>query len=321
MRASTKVIGAVVVSAATVALLLKIGDYRIYMAYLAKADYWKLWPLLFVSPFAQVLRSYRVGLLLSPNPPLLDRELYRISSFHMLLSGLLPMRAGELALPAFLKYRRNVPLSTGTGYVLVARVFDMGMVGIITGVAGALVLPDPWYLLGLLTTIGSFAGLMLMPLIASHLRKYATGKSGKLWGVIAGLAEGAAVLRDQGRWAMSWAASLLIWMCIFASYYFCSEAIAHIPFSVLVLAGGAASVAVAQPVNGLAGLGPFQAAWAWVATSMGVDWHAAVATGLIVHLGQLGASAFNAAIASAVTFRRPSLSATQQLSPRQHSQQ
>ena len=68
-----------------------------------------------------------------------------------------------------------------------------------------------------------------------------------------------------------------------------------------MLANAAASLAFAIPVNGLAGLGPPQAAWATVLHLTGVAWEPAIVTALICH----GVLLSGALIVAATTFVLP----------------
>jgi Lysylphosphatidylglycerol synthase TM region len=296
-----RIAAGVIVSALTAALLLAYGDYRAYAAFLAKAQYWKLWPLLFVAPATQAVRAYRLAVLLGPAPLAFDPRLFHLSSMHMLFSSVLPLRAGELALPLLLKLQRNVPFSTGVGYVLVIRVFDLLVALTFCGGVGAFVLPHGLWKVGLAGAgIASTAALLLLPAIAWWVKRTVApslSQVGKWRTVVDGLAEGAAALRSRNRWMHVWLASMLVWAMIFLSFYISSAAVVPIPATVVVLSGSAASFAVAQPVNGIAGLGVVQAAWAWTANQFGVEWNAAVASGVVIHLGQIAGVVFTAAIA------------------------
>ena len=120
-----RIVVAAVVTALAIAALLAYGDYRAYAAGLAEAQYWRLWPLLFIAPAAQVVRAYRLSVLLEPTPSAFDAGLFSLASRHMLFSSVLPLRTGDLALPVLLKVQRKVLLSTGLGYVLLVRTFDL----------------------------------------------------------------------------------------------------------------------------------------------------------------------------------------------------
>jgi hypothetical protein len=72
----------------------------------------------------------------------------------------------------------------------------------------------------------------------------------------------------------------------------------------VVVAGAASNVAFALPVNGIAGLGPPQAAWATVLNWAGASWEVAAVTALVCHGCILIGVAVTAALSLLVPARR-----------------
>lgn len=302
--AQTRIALGAVVTAVMVALLLVYGDYRAYAASLAEAQYWKLWPLLLLAPMAQAMRAYRLSVLLGPSAAF-DARLFHLASTHMLFSSVLPLRAGELALPVLLKVQRKVQFSTGVGYVLVLRMFDLLVLLMLCGLAATFVAAVEWKILFGSVSVASTLAALALPSIAVSIRSLAAPlaeETTKWRRIVDELAQGAADLRNPLRWLRMWLASIAVWMLMFSGFYISCTAVTSISPSVVVLAGGAASLAVAQPINGIAGLGVVQAAWAWAANQLGVEWTAAVASGVVVHLAQIAGVAFTAAIAQAMVW-------------------
>jgi hypothetical protein len=286
-------------------LLGALGDLRDYGRELAGTDYLKLWPVLLLATCWQVLRAYRIGALLSPRPRLLDLRLYRISALHMLLASTLPLRSGEAALPVLLKAELGVGLARSTGTLLAIRLYDLLTLLVIASTVllslrETSAIAADFFLPSLAALIAAGTLLFVAPFLAQRCDRWLHPREdGRRWiAILRRLLEGLVVLRPLPALARVIAASFLIWAAVFASFVLSLEAVAPgSDFRIAVVSGAASSLAVAQPVNGVAGLGVVQVAWAAPARALGLSWDAAVASGIVHHLVQILAAVFNSLIA------------------------
>ena len=290
-----------------VALIGVLGDLRAYGNRLAGTDYLSLWPVVLLAPLWQILRAYRISAFLSAEPRLLDLQLYRISAAHMLLASTLPVRSGEAALPLLLKSELGVGLPRAIGTLLAVRLYDLLTLLIIASTALLSLSPISdfaarLFLPALATLIGAGLSLFAAPFLAQYGDRLLTNwdpDGRRRWIVsLCQMLEVVSVMRRSPLLVRVIAASFVIWSAVFASFYFSLAAVAaDSDFRVAVVAGAASSLAVAQPINGVGGLGVVQLAWAGPASALGLSWDAAIASGIVHHLVQVLAAVLNAAIA------------------------
>jgi uncharacterized membrane protein YbhN (UPF0104 family) len=96
--------------------------------------------------------------------------------------------------------------------------------------------------------------------------------------------------------------NVAIWLFISASFYLSGLAVFAGTGPITALAGGAAaSVAFVLPLNGLAQIGPYEAAWVTAVDLVaGVPQQPALATILLMHLLSLIVCAFQAALSALI---------------------
>lgn len=298
---------ACLVTLLALALIGALGDLRAYGSRLAGTEYLNLWPVLLLAPMWQILRAYRISAFLSAKPRLLDRQLYRISAVHMLLVSILPVRSGEAALPLLLKSELGVSLPRAIGTLLAVRLYDLLTLLIIASTALLSLAPiydfaARLFLPTLATLIGAGLFLFAAPFLAQSGDRLLTiwdPDGRRRWIVsLRQMLEVVSAMRRSSLLVRVIAASFVIWGAVFASFYFSLAAVApDSDFRVAVVAGTASSLAVAQPINGVSGLGVVQLAWAGPANALGLSWDAAIASGIVHHLVQVLAAVLNAAIA------------------------
>lgn len=304
----------VLVSVGALAYILSLGDFEEYLQLFADADLLQLLPLVLIVPLTQCLRAYRINALLSDRPGFLDPALYRVSSLHMFASSVLPARAGELALPLLLRTRYDVPINRGVGMLLVIRAYDL--MGLLLVSSTALVLNESIGVIGtgmmplaFLVFATAAAAAVVLPHVAKFGLRVVGGQTimrGRIRTALEELLDASAILLSPFRWRRLVIATLLIWVAMNISFFLSMTSVTPSgTLIVAVVAGAAASLAVAQPVNGVAGLGVVHGAWAWAAHELGLSWSDAIASGIMVHAVQVIAVSINAALAAVLIRPKP----------------
>ena len=295
---------AVAITAGCAYWLFPADVLHAFAAALARSDPWLAVGAFAMVIVAQAARGWRLAVLVTPSVrPRLD--IYAISALHNFLASLLPARLGELSLVVMLRTRLAMPAASGAGVMIGVRLFDLSVILAAFGVSGWLVLPAdgplgwarPWLGAGgvaavamflLLPALGRFAADRLPPV------EPAGGRIARL-----------ASLLLAGYRGLSWrrgsllqVASLAIWVAMFAGYHLAFLAVRPVADAlVTVFAGTAGSVAFVMPVNGVAQVGPFQAAWTYAATAAGAPYAESLAASVLFHAVALVAGAAQSALA------------------------
>jgi hypothetical protein len=233
----------------------------------------------------QWLRAWRFAVMMTGRLALPGAPLARIAFQLNLWNFLLPLRLGELSYPLLMKRRLGYGLAHATGVLLIARLFDLATVGaILMGTAAAL---DMWpgagravLVLGALCLVLApfglvAAGLALRPwLVALPRIGEATARLTATFDAVGGYAAG---LTAAGL-------SLAIWLVFgVAAILVAGAAVGTVPPAAAMLGAAAGNMAFALPINGIAGIGPPQAAWVVATTWAGVPWHDAVLSAVALH--------------------------------------
>jgi hypothetical protein len=233
----------------------------------------------------QWLRAWRFAVMLTgqlaPPAAALTRIAFQLNFWNFLL----PLRLGELSFPVLMRHRLGYGLLHSGGVLLLARLFDLATVGAILLAAAAAL--DVWpgagravLALGALALgLGPFAltivGLALRRRLARlpHIGDAATRLTAGL-DAIGGYAAGLTAV----------GLSLAIWLVFgLAAILVAYAVVATVSPPAAMLGAAAGNVAFALPINGIAGIGPSQAAWVGATTWVGVPWDDAVVSALALH--------------------------------------
>lgn len=257
-----------------------------------------------------VLRTMRLSRAITPQGGL-SLYLLRLVSLQSLANHLLPAKLGEAALVLMLRTWHAVPVTTGTGILLLVRGFDLLIVVGLGAVAAAAVLASQvadarlyglsvgalWAVAGAVW-LGPFLFYALRPIRwLHHLER---GREDSRWGRIGRLV--AAVLRPlfalpPRQLVVFWGLTLALWIAQMLAAYVVTLSVAPgFPFAVAVAGMAAGSIAFALPIGGLASFGPFEAAWTLTAVALGADGSAALAGAVTVHLASIGVAAASSAL-------------------------
>jgi hypothetical protein len=250
----------------------------------------QIWPLALCLPLValiQAARAWRFSLLLSgrSDPP--SWSMLTIATRLVLFNFILPFKLGELSFPVMLKQRYGTAYSRAAGVLVMSRLLDFGAVAGIFLLSAALVLEPAtigWsrpalIAAGVLALAASVLCVDLIPLA----RRLVVG-----WPRLAYFAEqltwGGAMMRPAGPRCLTLALTASIWLSHVLIAWLVAQALATglgpLP---LAMAAAASNLAFALPVNGVAALGPPQAAFAGMLRLAGIGWDPAIAIALVCH--------------------------------------
>ena len=277
-----------VLFAALAALLL---DIETTFGALAAVDK-SLLPLVLLAMAAVVLvRTLRVAVALGQRP---SWPLLRAVALHGAAVAVLPAKLGEVILPLALNRLAGMSLAGATGLLFVLRIYDLLVLIVIGAFAlaftaaplGLDALQVPATVAAVLACVAMFAlpvmTRMLRGVLGRPLRRFP-----RLHDLFHRLSENLALL-PAARIVQLICVSALMWGLIFTSLHCAALATDSAAGPVnSVLAGVAASLAFALPLNGVANFGPFEAAWIAVMVRAGIAPEVAAAGALAGHAGAI----------------------------------
>jgi hypothetical protein len=248
----------------------------------------KLAPLLAafaLTALVQWLRAWRFAVLSSGRLTLPDLPMFAITLKLGFLNFVLPFRLGELGYPALMRQQYGHGLLRSAGVLVLARLFDLATVLAILGGAAAIFYPTPVGRLGLMlgALLCAAAPLALVPLrqaLAALLLRLSR-RSGEEVDRTAGSAIPAS---GQGAAVLAVLLGFALWLLFGLAAVLVAQAVVDSVSAAAAMLGAAAgNLAFALPVNGIAGLGPAQAAWVLATTWAGVPQPDAVVSALALH--------------------------------------
>lgn len=233
----------------------------------------------------QWLRAWRFAVMLTGQLALPEAALTRIAFQLNFWNFLLPLRLGELSFPVLLKRRMGYGLLHAGGVLLLARLFDLATVAaILLGAAAAL---DVWPGVGRGLLVLGALGLGLGPLALTFgglaLRPH-VARLPRIGEAATRLTAGLAAIGGYSAGLTAAGLSLAIWLVFgLAAILVADAVVATVSAPAAMLGAAAGNVAFALPINGIAGIGPSQAAWVAATTWVGTPWDDAVVSALALH--------------------------------------
>ena len=194
------------------------------------------------------------------------------------LNFVLPFRLGELSYPALMRRQYGHGVLRSAGVLVLARLFDLAIVAAILLATAGLYAETSAARLGfsLGAAVAALAPLGLLRLGQSlSERLFARSRWTKL-------APGAAVAARQAPVLLALGFSIWLTLALVAVLVARAVAVSIAP-SAAILGAAAGNLAFALPVNGLAGIGPAQAAFVLAASWAGVPQNDAVVSALALH--------------------------------------
>jgi len=297
---------ALALSAACLYFLLTPQVVASFARLLAQAS-----PLPLLAAFALValvqwLRAWRFAMMMTGRLALPGAALTRIAFQLNFWNFLLPLRLGELSYPVLMNRHLGYGLLHATGVLFIARLFDLATVGaILLGTAAAL---DLWPGAGrALLALGALA-LGLAPLglaIAGLALRPHMARLPRIGDAAARLTAGFEAIGGYAAGLAGVGLSLAVWLVFgLAAILVAQAVVATVSPPPAMLGAAAGNVAFALPVNGVAGIGPPQAAWVAATTRAGVPWDDAVVSALALHAVVLANALVCGALASVAGMAR-----------------
>jgi hypothetical protein len=233
----------------------------------------------------QWLRAWRFAVMTNGTPALPGKVLVRIAMQLNFLNFMLPFRLGELGYPMLMRHHYGHSLLQSAGVLLLARLFDLStVVCILFGAAAALHLATG---IGQLALVLASAGAGLAPfgfvLLGGALRPVLI-RLPRIGDAAARLTAGLEALRTHRTGLTAVMLGFAIWLLFGLAAILVSGAVnATVPPAAAMLGAAAGNLAFALPINGIAGIGPSQAAWVAATTRANVPWDDAVISALALH--------------------------------------
>jgi hypothetical protein len=247
-------------------------------------------PLPVIAAFALValvqwLRAWRFAVMMTGELALPGAALTRIAFQLNFWNFVLPLRLGELSFPVLMRRRLGYGLLHSGGVLLLARLFDLATAGaILVGAAAAL---DMWPGIGRVLMVLGSLGLGLAPLglaIGGVALRPHLARLPRIGDAATRLTAGLDAIGGYGARLTAVGLSIGLWLVFgLAAVLVANAVVATVSPAAAMLGASAGNVAFALPVNGIAGIGPSQAAWVAATTWAGVPWDDAVISALALH--------------------------------------
>jgi hypothetical protein len=266
---------------------------------LASLPYW-LWTVVLTGLFASyALRGARVAFEFRAFPALTFFKSLQIIFLHNAAVNFLPFRSGELAFPFLLQRVAQVPLVRSVSSLLVLR-FQDACVVLMLCLAFWPGLPTPLRL--------ALALALILAALALHvwLRSSTSQARWTQWALMRqwqALREALRQGNPQAGWSWlitcaNWSIKISVQALLYAHWL-------HTEWAAAVFATLSTEIAAFSPIQGVAGLGTFEASGALALQAQGVPWMAGLQAATQVHFIMLLNSLFWALIAMAIAALDP----------------
>lgn len=235
---------------------------------------------------SQVLRAFR-WTILSFNSKIPFTLSMPVTSIHIGLGHLLPVRLTDIAFVGLLRHFGAVPLGYGTATVVQAKLLDLIAMGIVIGSAVAAGVGEMAFLAPILVLIGCLGIIFMVPLLRT-VRKPAVWILQKLvpggkphW--FDDLLKASDIKGRKGKIASAFFVSLAAWICKLMMFCILLESlgITGIPRWKIFFACGVTDLVIALPLHGLLNMGTLEAGWAAGFAMVGIEGIIASGTNVI----------------------------------------
>lgn len=235
---------------------------------------------------SQILRAFR-WMILSFGRKVPFSLSMPVTSIHVGLGHLLPVRLSDFAFVGLFKHFGAVPVGYGTATVVFAKLLDLVAMGIIIGSAVAAGVGEMVLVAPILVIIGCLGIFFFVPLLGAF-RKPVLWVFQKLlpcrkthW--FDDLLEASSVKRRKGRMAFALLVSLVAWISKLLMFCLLLESlgITGMPLWKIFFASGVTDLTMALPVHGLLSLGTVEAGWAAGFAMVGIEGIVASGTNII----------------------------------------
>lgn len=219
---------------------------------------------------SQVFRAIR-WILLTFNTKVPFSLSLPVTSIHVGLGHILPVRLTDIAFVGLFRHFGKVPVGYGTATVILAKLLDLIAMGIVMGSALAMGIGALGYVVPVLILIGMVGVFFLAPilkwirpLLRVIFRRFREGRNITWYD---DLLEAASLRQRKGRLTGSLAISILAWICKLTMFCLLLAALGitlganGIPFWQVFFAAAITDLTMALPVHGLFSFGTVELGW------------------------------------------------------------
>lgn len=243
-----------------------------------------------------LLRTLRIFYYFEPAAAGRFSRCLRVMLLHNCLSNLMPMRSGEIAFPVLMQKTFGITAGRSVPALLWFRLLDFLFLFILWGIALQWTNPRPLITGGLFLLAILFLGglFWLRPRALCWLAQH-TGRSARVGQrLVAGIpAQGRTAAHTIVWTVANWSVKLFAYSWLLMKF-------AAIPFSTALAGAIAGEVSSVFPIQGLAGVGTYEAAIMGMLFAAGTAAHPALQAAANLHLFVLGGSILSAALALAL---------------------
>ncbi|MBI2139725.1 flippase-like domain-containing protein [Candidatus Woesearchaeota archaeon] len=254
-----------------------------------------------VYALSYALRALRFNLLLKK--PLGFRTMFHVVAVQTMLIDILPVRTGEFSYLYMLK-KQKVEGSSAASSLIIGRIFDMVIIGIIFLAALVVLHIIPKALASAWITVGIFVAFLLLGLFSLVFygdRYIAAGRKVRDFfriGSISFIKKGLTFIKhtimefkhvaSMRKMALLFFYTALIWASQYITTYLLMLSI-NVPLgiSVVVVSVTFMILSTLLPIQGIAGFGTLEGSWALGLVLFGVEKKLAIATALYTHLAAI----------------------------------
>lgn len=232
-----------------------------------------------------VLRGWRVAYEFRAYEAMTFMRCVKIVLWHNATLNLLPFRSGELVFPLLLHKVAKVPMLSAVTSLIYLRFQDACVVLMIAIVV--------WPNLDVMTRLLWVLALVAFAVMFQKWAQSTSSWQNSSWVLkrrLANLREALASGSPNAR--LSWALTAVNWLIKISIQAALYVNLLHLDFSVGVLATLSSEFAALLPIQGLAGMGTFEASSAMVLRSTGINWVESLQVAAQVHVVMLSSAMF-----------------------------
>jgi len=220
--------------------------------------------------FSHIARVGRIHYAFNRLQPSPFRKILAVSLVHNTVSFLLPMRLGELALPALSRHQLNIDIKYSMATLLLIRLFDAHvLLCLLVFFAGNLWLDE-------YAVIAPIALVVSLPL-GMHLLQAVGKRVGKI-------AFAMPLIENQRTWITLYCYSVVIWSVKLFALALLASTLGHLPIDHAWIATIIADASALSPITGFANAGTFELAFTLPLLPLGYASEPLVKTAVNVHL-------------------------------------
>ncbi|MCJ7734984.1 MAG: flippase-like domain-containing protein [Anaerolineales bacterium] len=220
-----------------------------------------------------LLRTIRFRILLTIED-IPFQQMMGVTNLYGMYLYLMPAKFGEITFPVLLKRKLNIDLSTGTGSLIVARVFDFLTIALILPVVLLIywsLIPDHFQIAALLFCLLVFSFFVFFIWMLRNPRRILPWMEKELSNrpiiekfqeFVVGVYQGARVIDQRQQYWHLLLVTMGIWICINANFYLITLALGYsINFLQIVVVSIIMVPVTLFPIQGFANLGAHELGW------------------------------------------------------------